>query len=305
MLEKQEKTPRLTPRRDAFWPYLLIANGITWLCWIPALVIAQQRGYLLPTLDNTPALAQQGYASAEHRLLSLIFSFAVYGPLIGGIVATWLEGRREGLRSLLRRLTTWRFNVKWYAYALLIAVAFAGLPVGLTLLLGWIPASALSISVYLPYLALMLGRQLLTSGLGEEPGWRGYLLPKLRARFTEGDKFIWVLGCIWAVWHYPITIYSTLSMVNTGNAAQLIITLLMGLAGQTISLIGITFIYVWLYNHTHSLLLMIFFHALTNTAATLFAGGVQGPASLLIAAMPWAVVFLLEKIYGKECFTKV
>ncbi|MBN1262603.1 MAG: CPBP family intramembrane metalloprotease [Anaerolineae bacterium] len=289
-------------RRDALWVYLLIANGITWLCWIPALIIARQQGYLLPTIDNTPALAQQGYANAQHRLISSVFSFAVYGPLIGGIVATWLEGGRAGLADLLRRVIKWRVAPKWYGYAVLIATSLTALPVGIALLVNAIPASSLNISRYLPYLALMLGRQLLTSGLGEEPGWRGYLLPKLRRRF-QGDTFIWVLGIIWAIWHYPITIYTTLGAFNTGNTAQLIVTLLMSLAGQTISLIGMTYLYVWLYNHTHSILLMMIFHALTNTAATLFAGGLQGPASLLVAAMPWAVVLLLEKTCGKTCFT--
>jgi membrane protease YdiL (CAAX protease family) len=40
------------------------------------------------------------------------------------------------------------------------------------------------------------------SALGEEIGWRGFLLPRLvqRAGFTWGCLFS---GCIWAIWHYP------------------------------------------------------------------------------------------------------
>ena len=54
--------------------------------------------------------------------------------------------------------------------------------------------------------------QLLTSGLGEEPGWRGYLLPRLQAQFTP-VRSIWLLGLAWAVWHYPLTAIYALSGV--------------------------------------------------------------------------------------------
>jgi len=42
----------------------------------------------------------------------------------------------------------------------------------------------------------------MASALGEEIGWRGFLLPRLvqQAGFTWGCLFS---GCIWAVWHYP------------------------------------------------------------------------------------------------------
>ncbi len=42
----------------------------------------------------------------------------------------------------------------------------------------------------------------MSRALGEEIGWRGFLLPRLvqRAGFTGGCL---LSGCIWAVWHYP------------------------------------------------------------------------------------------------------
>jgi uncharacterized protein len=43
--------------------------------------------------------------------------------------------------------------------------------------------------------------------LGEEIGWRGFLLPRLveRAGFTLGCL---ISGCIWAVWHYPALLFA-------------------------------------------------------------------------------------------------
>ena len=43
--------------------------------------------------------------------------------------------------------------------------------------------------------------------LGEEIGWRGFLLPRLVQQFgfTLGCL---VSGCIWAVWHYPALLFA-------------------------------------------------------------------------------------------------
>lgn len=43
--------------------------------------------------------------------------------------------------------------------------------------------------------------------LGEEIGWRGFLLPRLVQRFgfTVGCLFS---GCIWAAWHYPVLLFA-------------------------------------------------------------------------------------------------
>jgi uncharacterized protein len=43
----------------------------------------------------------------------------------------------------------------------------------------------------------------ISRALGEEIGWRGFLLPRLVGRlgFTGG---CFASGCIWAVWHYPL-----------------------------------------------------------------------------------------------------
>lgn len=41
--------------------------------------------------------------------------------------------------------------------------------------------------------------------LGEELGWRGYLLPKLRSFFSDRIAVV-ITGVIWGIWHLPIII---------------------------------------------------------------------------------------------------
>jgi hypothetical protein len=71
---------------------------------------------------------------------------------------------------------------------------------------------------------------------------------------------------------------------------------LSALAGQTMTLLGITFLYVWLYNHTRSLFVAILFHALSNTLAAIPFGEMQPVITLVIAISPWVVVAVLEKM---------
>ena len=41
--------------------------------------------------------------------------------------------------------------------------------------------------------------------MGEELGWRGYLLPKLRVLFSDRAALV-ITGAIWGVWHTPVII---------------------------------------------------------------------------------------------------
>lgn len=41
--------------------------------------------------------------------------------------------------------------------------------------------------------------------MGEELGWRGYLLPKLRKLMSDRAALV-VTGCIWGLWHLPIIV---------------------------------------------------------------------------------------------------
>ncbi len=71
----------------------------------------------------------------------------------------------------------------------------------------------------------------------EEPGWRGFALPRLEERHVPLVATL-ILGLGWGVWHIP----------------------LYGLAGFVVPLV-LAFFYSWLYNRTQSVLLCILLHA--------------------------------------------
>jgi len=296
-------TAKPTDRRSIAL-YLLLANGLTWLGWIPSLVISQRQGYLLPMMDAYGALAEQGFDGPGHVAVSLLFSLAVYGPLVAALVATSAQGGREAIGRLLAGVFRWRVPAKWFGVVLVLALVLALLPLGLglaTAMASWVGGPGSRMGMIL----LILLVQMLTSGLGEEPGWRGFLLPNLN-RGKSGDRHIWLLGLFWAIWHYPSTLYVTLQGVQGVNAAQLVITLIMALAGQTLSLIGLSYVYAWLIARTDSVWLAILFHGLSNALPFLALQYVDSAPSLslLQGAAPWLLVLAMRWLLGESWYAR-
>jgi membrane protease YdiL (CAAX protease family) len=75
----------------------------------------------------------------------------------------------------------------------------------------------------------------MSHALGEEIGWRGFLLPRLvgRTNFTVG---CFISGCIWAVWHYPALL---LADYNSGTPKPF------ALSCFTVMVIGAAFVFGW------------------------------------------------------------
>lgn len=288
-----------SPHRFSLAIYLLLANGLTWLGWIPGLVIGLRKNYIMPNFDTYHILFDTGFANQEHIMLAFGFFMGVYGPLVAGLVATWMDGGKTGVAEWWGRVMKWNIGGRWYLLAFLFTLSFAALPtLGFGLIGGFVPNQFPAL-----YILGLFFAQLLRSGLGEEPGWRGFLLPRLKAKLA-GDRYVWVLGLIWSAWHWPLVIAQIVGNVTDVTLPQLIITVIMSLAGNVMALIGITHIYVWLYNKTESVFLAIFFHALSNMFSFWLTSFLETPQSamLAVALMPWAVVLLMEKRLGKENF---
>lgn len=127
---------------------------------------------------------------------------------VAGIVATYLEGGGSGLRDLAKRCLLYRVPVIWWAYAL-----FLPLAVHITATLFFtalhhriVPIRPMNLlhQWWLPY-SWVFG--LLQGPLGEELGWRGYLLPRLLRHYSPLRASI-LVGFVWAAWHFEIFFHS-------------------------------------------------------------------------------------------------
>ncbi|GLS22243.1 CAAX amino protease [Labrys miyagiensis] len=184
------------------------------------------------------------------------------GPLLAAGLTLALIGGWPAVTTWLARIGHWRVGLKWYALALLLPPALTLTAVGLNLWLG----ATLSAELAFPNWSDLVVRFVfifLLIGLGEEPAWRGFALPRLLVgRTALGGSLI--LGALHAVWHLPLLGVE----YDAGNILPWL---------MSVFCFGIVVTWMWL--HTQgSLLLPMLMHASNNTAAffwRMFDGGEQ------------------------------
>jgi membrane protease YdiL (CAAX protease family) len=125
---------------------------------------------------------------------------------------------RKDLRQLLKKFITWRAPVFWYMAAIFLPFLISLLATVGSSLLGY----ALG-NVSFPQPILLLPLSLLSAlpfgPLGEELGWRGFLLPRLLIKYNWFVCSL-IVGVVWTLWHlasftYPgaaIASYFTVNM---------------------------------------------------------------------------------------------
>jgi membrane protease YdiL (CAAX protease family) len=181
---------------DSFWRqrstavFFLVAFGAAWIGW---------SFYQALDLDRSTVLGETLFVSGWFCSL-------------GGFAA-WLVARgRAGVRDLARRCVLWRVPLVWWLVALLLPMAYQiaafSLYGAFSGGVGTVRPSAIAHYGSGPGLALVL-----TGPLGEEAGWRGFLLPRMLERWSALHSSL-VVGLIWAVWHVPVFLENEFSTVH-------------------------------------------------------------------------------------------
>ena len=224
-------------RHPLIW-FFVIAYAFSWLIEVPIALSAQG---MLPAIP-TPAIAVGIVA-------------ATFGPTVGAFVMTAVTEGRRGVLPLLRRYVQWRVGIRWYLFVLL------GIPA--TVLLGtivvpgaWQSFDPIVGTLLVAYPLAFLLTFLLGGPLGEEPGWRGFALPRLQER----NGPLWgsiILGLLWALWHFPLFWSGVWTPPTIANMVMF-----------TLMITALTVIMTWVFNHGNgSLLLTMLMHASFNTFA--------------------------------------
>lgn len=259
-------------RKYPLLSYFIIAYGFTWgyififLLWLNVPLVG---------LTNVPVIA---------------------GPAIAGLFMTFVMEGRPGILHFLSRYVLWRVNIIWYLVALVGPALLFNL--GLAVLPGALPTFTLPTSETLQgfptffILVLVIGGPLL-----EETGWRGFALPRMQERWAPWLATL-ILGVLWAAWHFPLFLLPVWAAQNGGLTLQ-------SVSIYAFTVITMTFLFTWLFNHTRgSLLLAILFHTAINVlgALVLFQGDpvVGGIIGFGVAAL--AIIVLSRGRLGYDVY---
>jgi membrane protease YdiL (CAAX protease family) len=188
-------------------------------------IIASARGWI--SVSVPPALSALG----------------VLGPAVAALFLLVRARGRAGLGVLVRDATARHFSARWWVAVLalppaLLGTMYAGYrlvggPHTTTRTVAAFSEAGSSAVVAVPVLILVT----VALAYGEEAGWRGYLLPRLQARWSALTASL-LVGIVWFLWHVPL-----LFLPGDQNGA-------MPLPLMAAFILASAVVYTWLYNNT-------------------------------------------------------
>ena len=214
------------------------------------------------------------------------------GPFLAALLVLAVTEGKSGVVGLLRRMVRWRVGIQWYAVALLlpIVVILAAAALNVFLLGAQRTSSVADLGGWSSFLLLFLLSLLIPgfAGTWEEPGFRGYALPRLQFRYSALIASL-ILGVLWAFWHLPFVV--------TGEHIWI---------DATLFIIEWSIVYTWLFNNAKgSVLIVMLFHAMNNTFSSafesqMFSGADSVNQAWLRLALWGVVAIVLVVVYGSQ-----
>ena len=170
---------------------------------------------------------------------------SVFTPSILALVITGINKGKKGVYELFVKQTIKKTRIKWLVLSL-IGIPLVGSAAMLTSLNFDISKFGLRTYQLMPQIVVII-----LIALGEEYGWRGFLLPRLMNKFNLFYSSI-ILGLIWGFWHFPAY------LIGTGVPLEMdfMVFLLWVLLG--------TLFISWIYYYTKSVLTSILAHIGAN-----------------------------------------
>jgi membrane protease YdiL (CAAX protease family) len=197
----------------------------------------------------------------------------IVGPTLSAFIMTGLTEGDVGMGRLLRRYVLWRVDFPWYLVALI------GFPAVLLLSILVLPGGMATVrQIVLVYPLSFVFSFFLGGALFEEPGWRGFALPRLQQRFGP----LWgtlLLGVLWGFWHLPVFLVPGFNGAGTG-----FVGISIPFVEFVIGTMAMAVIFTWVFNNTRgSVLLAILLHTSADAATATVS-------SLLVFSMVYVVL---------------
>lgn len=273
------------------WREVFLFTGMaylfSWIWW----------GMLI--LSGAQAFGNLSQLSAEEgQAAQMMIALGDFGPLIAALVMR-LFVSREGVKGSMG----WKRSWKQYLLALLAPIVFFGLLAAFNHLSGlgrfeWTRMD-MPFGAYLG-IELLIGTLIISIFvLGEEYGWRGYLLPRALALGEARGTLL--VGLVWAFWHLPLLL---VGLNYPGQSPLITIPLF------TLVVVALSFPFTWLYKASAgSVVLASLFHGAINaygdglTAQAVVPSGnalVSGSAGIVMLGFLLVLILPYYRAQKKE-----
>ena len=229
-------------------------------------------------------------------LVEGLFFLGTFGPGLAAILVTLLISGRTGVKELLGSLLIWRVAIQWWLVALLLPALIV---LGAVYLFSLFGGPGLDFSRYQPLYSLIPMIILITllNGVGEELGWRGFMLPRLQSRYNALVSSL-IVGFFWGLWHAPVYFIA-------GTAQSILrsqVGFLAGLLLFILSTMAISVTFTWVFNNTRgSVLIAALLHGATNAWMNYF---LTDPTGEVLGITIWSTALwvvlavVLVVVYG-------
>jgi uncharacterized protein len=203
-------------------------------------------------------------------------TFFAIGSLLAAIIVIALAEGRPGFRDLGARIIRWRVAWYWYVVAIGFPLAVRFVSAMVNAGPGGAPAPEWTELAWSSFAMAFLVRLVnpMDGPMGEEPGWRGFALPRMQARTSPLASAV-ILGVLVAGWHLPLVFFGDLGPIGL------------------VSTFAITIFYAWLFNHARgSVLLTLISHSVQGsiTMSDLGFAGADLARQEWLECIAWSLV---------------
>jgi uncharacterized protein len=231
---------------------------------------------LVAILDFSSQLTGDGGTAQEFAVARPpgITAVGTVGTLLSAAVCGFIFASAAASRAItLNSIIRWRVPPVWFLIALLLPTALSLASWGIALVTGATVSGplhgGLPTGTWAGFLLRSLLYTLLVVAIGEEVGWRGWMLPELQKRFNPLLSSL-VLGVVWGVWHFPLFVIHAYPGPPSGALSYLVI-------GPVAAIL-----FTWVYNRTGAnLFLALILHTAINNTPRLVPAGPLLPALLI------------------------
>ncbi|MFX0181171.1 MAG: type II CAAX prenyl endopeptidase Rce1 family protein [Candidatus Hodarchaeota archaeon] len=209
-------------------------------------------------------ILNESYNIAIKIIVYILLLLPGAGPFLSALIVIRITEGKIGLKKFFRHFIKIKVKFYWYLIVFLFPIIAYIIPKLCLLLMGNTIQEVFidNISWNISWIVIF---GLSIAGIQEEPGWRGYAVPKLNLKFNPIITSF-IIGILWAFWHFNFY-WSGVRSMSSFPEFLFLVTIL-------------SFIYTWIYINTESIFLVIIFHAMHNVCAGIFT---DFPGTLYIA----------------------